>query len=67
MTKQTSPQPMTLNELRETDAPVWRVVNNNSGYWCLCNNGRIVNPKGTCFDASEVPTVTFLRSKPEVK
>lgn len=67
MTKQTSPQPMTLNELRETDAPVWMPTSGNTGHWCLCDKGRIVTPKGTYFDASEVPTVTFLRSKPEVK
>ena len=67
MIEQISSQPMTLNELRETDALVWRVVNNNSGYWCLCNKGRIVNPKGTYYDVSEVPTITFLRNKPEGK
>lgn len=67
MAKQSNLQSMTLNELRETDALVWMPTSGNTGHWCLCDKGRIVTPKGTYYDASEVPTITFLRNKPEEK
>lgn len=59
--------PLTLEELRQTDAPVWCLcepIEGGNGFWCVCKNGYIVTPAGSCFRVEEIPHWVFLRSKP---
>ena len=62
-----SNEPLTLDELREMDAPVWlRCYQvDGDGYWCLCKNGIIITPAGNRYDVSEIPHWAFYRQKPE--
>ena len=60
--------PLTLDELREMDAPVWclcKPIEGGNGYWCLCQNGHITTPAGTQYYVDELPHWIFLRRKPE--
>lgn len=59
--------PLTLEELREMEGPVWVVVYNlpQGGYYCLCNKGVITAPSGRVFDCGDIPDWTFLLRKPE--
>lgn len=61
-------KPLTLDELRQMDAPVWCVcepIEGGNGYWCLCKNGIIITPAGSKYDVAEIPHWVFLRCKPE--
>lgn len=63
-----NPKPLTLDELREMNAPVWclcKPIEGGNGYWCLCQNGRITTPAGTQYFAGEIPHWVFLRHKPK--
>lgn len=60
--------PLTPNELREMDGPVWvacKPIEGGNGYWCLCQRGNIVTPAGSIFDAKEIPHWAFYRRPPE--
>lgn len=60
--------PLTLDELREMDVPVWclcKPIGGGNGYWCLCQNGHITTPAGTQYYVDEIPHWVFLRRKPE--
>lgn len=60
--------PLTLDELREMDAPVWCVckpIEGGNGYWCLCQSGNITTPAGTQYYVDGIPHWIFLRHKPE--
>ena len=60
--------PLTLDELQDMDAPVWRAcktIKGGNGYWCLCKNGRIMTPSGRLFEARSVSLWTFYRRPPE--
>lgn len=61
-------EPLTLDELREMNAPVWclcKPIEGGNGYWCLCQNGHITTPAGTQYFVSEIPHWVFLRHKPK--
>lgn len=51
-------EPLTLEELRNRNKPVFVKVNGfpDRGYWCLCNYGYIVLPNGIVFRAKDRPS-----------
>lgn len=61
-------EPLTLEQLREMDAPVWcscKPIEGGDGYWCLCQHGNIITPAGSVFDVKEIPHWVFYRRPPE--
>ena len=61
-------EPLTLDELREMDGPVWvacKPIEGGNGYWCLCKRGNIVTQAGSVFDMKEIPHWVFYRRPPE--
>lgn len=61
-------EPLTLEQLREMDAPVWcfcKPIEGGNGYWCLCQRGHIITPAGNIFDVNEIPHWAFYRRPPE--
>lgn len=61
---QPSNEALTLDELQEMDAPVWRAckpIEGGNGYWCLCKNGRIMTPSGRLFGVRSISHWTFYR------
>lgn len=61
-------EPLTLEELREMDGPVWcacKPIEGGNGYWCLCRRGKIIAPSGNIFDAEKISHWTFYR-RPQV-
>ena len=61
-------EPLTLDELREMDGPVWvahKPIEGGNGYWCLCQRGHIITPAGSIFDVKEIPHWVFYRRPPE--
>ena len=61
-------EPLTLDELREMDGPVWvacKPIEGGNGYWCLCQRGNIVTPAGRIFNVKEIPHWVFYRRPPE--
>lgn len=65
-------EPLTLEQLREMDAPVWCVCKSiggenggKNGYWCLCRYGYITSPGGTFLEIGEIPHWPFYRRPPE--
>ena len=63
-----NPKPLTLDELRKMDAPVWclcKPIEGGNGFWCLCKEEEIITPSGVCFDVKEIPHWVFLRNKPK--
>lgn len=61
-------EPLTLEELREMDEPVWvacKPIEGGNGYWCLCQHGHIITPAGSIYDEKEIPHWVFYRRPPE--
>lgn len=61
-------EPLTIEQLREMDEPVWvacKTIEGGDGYWCLCRYGHITTPAGTFFEVEEIPHWTFYRRPPE--
>lgn len=61
-------EPLTLDELREMDGPVWvacKPIEGGNGYWCLCRYGHITTPGRTFFEVGEIPHLVFYRRPPE--
>lgn len=61
-------EPLTIEQLREMDEPVWvacKPIEGGSGYWCLCQHGHIITPAGSIFDVKEIPHWAFYRHPPE--
>ncbi len=61
-----APKPLTLEELREMDDPVWclcKTIEGGNGYWCLCPKGLIITPAGISYHIDEIPHWVFLRHK----
>lgn len=61
-------EPLTLEQLREMDAPVWcscKPIEGGDGYWCLCRYGHITTPGRTFFEVGEIPHWVFYRRPPE--
>ena len=59
-----SNEPLTLEELREMDEPVWgacKPIEGGNGYWCLCQHGHIITPAGSIYDVKEIPHWVFYR------
>ena len=57
-------EPLTLEELREMDEPVWvacKPIEGGNGYWCLCQHGQIITPAGSIYDVKEIPHWVFYR------
>lgn len=57
-------EPLTLEELREMDEPVWvacKPIQGENGYWCLCQHGHIITPAGSIYDVKEIPHWVFYR------
>ena len=57
-------EPLTLEELREMDEPVWvacKPIEGGNGYWCLCQHGHIITPAGSIYDVKEIPHLVFYR------
>ena len=57
-------EPLTLEELREMDGPVWvacKPIEGGNGYWCLCQHGHIITPAGSIYDVKEIPHWVFYR------
>ena len=57
-------EPLTLEELREMDEPVWvacKPIEGGNGYWCLCQHGHIITPAGSIYDVKEIPHWVFYR------
>ena len=62
------PDPLTLEQLREMDEPVWvacKPIEGGKGYWCLCQHGHIITPAGSIFDVKEIPHWVLYRRPPE--
>ena len=62
------PDPLTQEQLREMDEPVWvacKPIEGGKGYWCLCQHGHIITPAGSIFDMKEIPHWVFYRRPPE--
>ena len=60
--------PLTLEELREMDEPVWvacKPIEGGNGYWCLCQHGHIITPAGSIYNVKEIPHWVFYRCPPE--
>ena len=60
-------EPLTLEQLREMDEPVWvacKPIEGGKGYWCLCQHGHIITPAGSIFDVKEIPHWVFYRRPP---
>lgn len=63
-------EPLTLEELREMDEPVWvacKPIEGGNGYWCLCQHGLIITPAGSIYDVKEIPHWVVYRRPPEGK
>ena len=61
-------EPLTLEELREMDEPVWvacKPIEGGNGYWCLCQHGHILTPAGSIYNVKEIPHWVFYRRPPE--
>ena len=61
-------EPMTIEQLREMEDPVWcvcKTVEGFEGFWCLCNHGYILTPARQIFDVKEIPHWVFYRRPPE--
>lgn len=61
-------EPLTLEQLREMDAPVWcacKPIEGGTGYWCLCQRGHVITPAGSIFDVNEIPHWKLYRRPPE--
>lgn len=61
-------EPLTLEELREMDEPVWvacKPIEGGNGYWCLCQHGLIITPAGSIYDVKEIPHWVVYRRPPE--
>nr|DAQ03746.1 MAG TPA: hypothetical protein [Caudoviricetes sp.] len=61
-------EPLTLEELREMDEPVWvacKPIEGGNGYWCLCQHGHIITPAGSIYNVKEIPHWVFYRCPPE--
>ena len=61
-------EPLTLEQLREMDEPVWaacKPIEGGNEYWCLCQRGHIITPAGSIFDVKEIPHWVFYRRPPE--
>ena len=61
-------EPLTLEQLREMDAPVWcscKPIEGGDGYWCLFQRGHIITPAGSIFDVKEITHWVFYRRPPE--
>ena len=57
-------EPLTLEQLREMDEPVWvacKPIEGGNGYWCLCQHGHIITPAGSIYDVKEIPHRVFYR------
>ena len=63
-------EPLTLEQLREMDEPVWvacKPIEGGNGYWCLCQHGHIITPAGSIYDVKEISHWVFHRRPPEGK
>lgn len=61
-------EPLTIEQLREMEDPVWcvcKTVEGFEGFWCLCNHGYILTPARQVFDVKEIPRWVFYRRPPE--
>ena len=61
-------EPLTLEQLREMDEPVWvacKPIEGGNGYWCLCQHGHIITPAGSIYEGKEIPHWAFYRRPPE--
>ena len=61
-------EPLTIEQLREMDAPVWcscKTIEGWDGYWCLCQRGHIITPSGNAFDVKEIQDWVFYSFPPE--
>ena len=61
-------EPLSIEQLREMDGPVWvacKPIEGGNGYWCLCQRGHIITPAGSIFDVKEIPHWVFYRRPPE--
>lgn len=60
--------PLSIEQLREMDAPVYcacKPIEGGDGYWCLCRHGHIITPGGTFFEVGEISHWVFYRRPPE--
>ena len=61
-------EPLSIEQLREMDGPVWvacKPIEGGNGYWCLCRYGYITTPGRTFFEVGEIPHWVFYRRPPE--
>ena len=61
-------EPLTLEDQREMDVPVWvacKPIEGGNGYWCLCQHGHIITPAGSIYNVKEIPHWVFYRRPPE--
>lgn len=61
-------EPLTLEQLRGMEDPVWcvcKTVEGFEGFWCLCDHGYILTPARQIFDVKEIPHWGFYRRPPE--
>ena len=61
-------EPLTIEQLREMEDPVWcvcKTVEGFEGFWCLCSHGYILTPARQIFDVKEIPHWVFYRRPPE--
>jgi len=61
-------EPLSTEQLREMDEPVWcacKQIEGGDGYWCLCRYGYITTPGGPFFEVGEIPHWVFYRRPPE--
>lgn len=61
-------EPLSIEQLREMDGPVWvacKPIEGGNGYWCLCRYGHITTPGRTFFEVGEIPHWVFYRRPPD--
>lgn len=65
------PNELTLEELWETDGPVWvacNLIESGKGCWCLCRRGRIITTSGSIYTVDELFKYwAFYRRPPKEK
>ena len=62
--RESEPKALTWEELEFRKTPVYVPLENEQGYWCLCNNGLITPPSLISFKANKRDNWTFYDRPP---
>lgn len=61
-----NPERLTIEQMKKMNCPVWVsfepvMKGGSNGYWCLCNQGKIMTPQRNVFDVERIPDWQFYR------